>query len=198
MKVAILLAASVALSCSHPAERPPPPSAPPAAPARDPVASFEIVKAVLQSPRCVNCHPAGDAPLQGDDGHVHAQHVVRGPGGFGAPGLACSACHGPANPPDSYGPRMPPGVSTNWHLPPPEMKMVFEGLDTRELCEQIKDPERNGHKQVAELVEHVSSDPLVLWGWSPGYGRNPVPIAHAEFVSAFKAWADAGAPCAAR
>jgi hypothetical protein len=49
---------------------------------------------------------------------------------------------------------------------------------------------------MAGLLHHVSGDPLVLWGWSPGYGRKPVPIAHEEFVRAFKTWADAGAPCA--
>jgi hypothetical protein len=29
-------------------------------------------------------------------------------------------------------------------------------------------------------------------------GRTPVPVSHAEFIAAFKAWADAGAPCPAR
>jgi hypothetical protein len=33
--------------------------------------AFETVRAVLQHPRCQNCHPEGDAPLQGDDGHAH-------------------------------------------------------------------------------------------------------------------------------
>ncbi len=190
-----LAATSIGLSCSHPAGQAAPSSTPTS---RDPVASFEIVKAVLQSPRCVNCHPAGDAPLQGDDSHVHTQHVRRGPGGFGVAGLDCAACHGSANPPDSYGALAPPGVATGWHLPPPEMKMVFEGVGARALCEQLKDPERNGGKDMAALVRHVSADPLVLWGWSPGYGRKPVPIAHPDFVSAFKDWADAGAPCPPR
>jgi hypothetical protein len=82
---------------------------------------------------------------------------------------------------------MPPGVAAGWHLPPPEMKMV-----------QLKDPTRSGGKDIAGLVEHVSADPLVLWGWSPGFGRTPVPVPHAEFVSAFRTWADAGGPCPAR
>ena len=159
------------ISCSH-APAPAPPG-----PARaDPVASFEVVRAVLQSPRCVNCHPAGDAPLQGDDGHVHLQFVRRGPEGRGATGLACATCHARANPPDSYGAHMPPGVSTEWRLPPPEHKMVFAGLNSRMLCEQLKDPKRNGGKTMPALVHHVAGDPLVLWGWSPGFGRKPVYI----------------------
>ena len=60
-------------------------SAPPEA-----LAAFETVHGVLQSPRCVNCHPAGDQPLQGDDSHVHLQFVQRGPEGRGVPGLACA------------------------------------------------------------------------------------------------------------
>jgi hypothetical protein len=187
----------VAAACSH-APTPPPADAA-AAPAQQQtaaLASFEVVRTVLQSPRCVNCHPVGDAPLQGDDSHPHLQFVRRGPEGRGARGLACATCHGKANPPASYGPHEPPGVSTEWRLPPPERKMVFEGLSSRAICEQLKDPRRNGGKDLAALVHHVSDDPLVLWGWSPGFGRKPVPIAHAEFVRAFKTWTDAGAPCA--
>jgi len=41
-------------------------------------AAFMQVYRVLTSPRCQNCHPAGDAPLQGDDSHVHTQNVKRG------------------------------------------------------------------------------------------------------------------------
>jgi hypothetical protein len=89
-------------------------------------------------------------------------------------------------------------VSTGWRLPPAQHTMVFAGLTSAALCEQLKDPERNGGKSMAALIEHVSADPLVMWGWSPGYARKPVPIAHEEFVRAFKTWAAAGAPCAGR
>src|SRR5438552_13620750 len=94
---------------------------------QDGLAAFETVRAVLQHPRCQNCHIPGDAPLQFDAGSVHGQNVLRGPEGKGAPGLACSTCHSTANPPSSYGAHMPPGAP-NWNLPPPERKMVFIGL----------------------------------------------------------------------
>ena len=45
--------------------------------------AFEVVRSVLQHPRCQNCHIPGDAPLQGDDGHAHEPNVVRGPNGRG-------------------------------------------------------------------------------------------------------------------
>src|SRR5438874_10229057 len=162
------------------------------------LAAFETVRKVLQSPRCVNCHPAGDVPLQGDDGHLHEPPIARGPEGRGVAGISCSACHGKQNLPASYGAHMPPGVSTEWRLPPADHKLVFWGLDSKALCEQIKDPKRNGGKSLAELTHHMTEDALTLWGWSPGYGRKPVAISHDQFVRAYKTWADAGMPCATR
>src|SRR2546430_6128889 len=65
------------------------------------LAAFETVRAVLQHPRCQNCHIPGDAPLQLDDGRPHTMGVVRGSDGKGAPGLPCATCHGVTNPPTS-------------------------------------------------------------------------------------------------
>jgi hypothetical protein len=171
-------------------------SAPPAVAEKDGLAAFETVKAVLQNPRCQNCHIPGDAPLQLDAGVTHAQNVLRGSTGHGAAGLACATCHAAANPPASYGDRMPPGAP-GWRLPPPEHKMVFIGLSSGELCRHLKDPKENGGMDFAALTRHVEKDGIVLWGWSPGSGRAAVPVPHAEFVAKFKTWVAAGAPCAA-
>jgi hypothetical protein len=181
--------------CSHATPETPAPAAAAAKP-DEALASFELVRGVLQSPRCVVCHPRGDRPLQGDDLHVHLQNVQRGPKGQGAVGLACATCHGTANLPASYGPDMPPGVSTGWEMTTPQTKMVFERMSPRALCEQLKDPKRNGGRDMAALTAHMSS-PLVLWGWAPGTGRAPVSVPHARFLAAFKAWAAQGAPCPA-
>jgi hypothetical protein len=174
-------------------------SAPPTSPGQPThnpagVASFETIRAVLQHPRCQNCHPGGDAPLQGDDGRVHAMNVLRGPTGHGMAGAECTTCHGPANPPSNYGAHVPPGVSQGWHMPKPEEKLVFVGVTPNELCEQVKDPARNGGKDMAALRAHLD-DPLVTWGWDPGFGRAPVSTPYATFISAWEAWAAAGAPC---
>jgi mono/diheme cytochrome c family protein len=182
-------------ACSH-AQEPAAGKGPANAARPDALAAFETVRTVLQSPRCVNCHPAGDQPLQGDDSHIHLQFVQRGPEGRGVAGLGCATCHGKANPPDSYGDHMPPGVATEWRLPPKDNKMVFAGVSSHDLCEQIKDPKRNGGKDSAALFHHMSEDAITLWGWAPGYGRKPVAIPHDDFVRAFKTWQDAGAPCA--
>jgi hypothetical protein len=159
------------------------------------IAAFETVRAVLQHPRCQNCHIPGNAPLQFDEGLVHGQNVVRGPEGKGTLGFACSTCHATANPPASYGLHMPPGAP-NWHLPPPERKMVFIGLSSGDLCRTVKDKSQNGGKDLEALLEHVSHDKLVLWGWAPGVGRAPVSTPHAELVAKFREWVEAGAPCA--
>jgi hypothetical protein len=156
--------------------------------------AFETVRAVFQHPRCQNCHPAGDAPLQGDDSSVHAQNVLRGPTGFGVAGAECASCHGAANPPAAYGAATPPGTVKGWHMPPPEMKMVFVGVAPGALCRQIQDPVQNGGKDMAALRVHLD-DPLVVWGWNPGFGRTPVSTPRETFLAAWDAWESAGAPC---
>jgi hypothetical protein len=168
---------------------------PVAAPASgDGLVAFETMRVVFQNPRCQNCHPAGEAPLQGDNGQIHMQNVLRGPAGGGAVGLACTTCHGAANPPPSYGGHIPPGTSKPWRMPSPEMPMVFVGMTPHALCEQLKDPAKNGGRDLAALRTHLD-DPLVTWAWEPGNGRKPVPTPRADFIHAFEVWAGAGAPC---
>lgn len=159
--------------------------------------SFEIVRAVFQHPRCQNCHIPGNAPLQYDEGTPHAQNVVRGPNGHGFIAMECVTCHGVENRPPSYGDRAPPGAP-NWHLPPPETKMVFIGLSPRALCETIKNRRETGGKDLQAMHAHVRDDKLVAWGWNPGGGRSLPPFSKQETIAAFKTWMDAGAPCPAQ
>lgn len=155
------------------------------------VQAFGTVEQVFQHPRCANCHIEKDTP---GAGWVHPQSVVRGPDGHGAPGLPCATCHGEQNPPASFGGNAPPGAP-HWGLPPPDQKMAWFGLDSRQLCEMIQDRSRNGDRDLAALEKHVAEDKLVLWGWDPGGNREPVAVPHAEFVAKFREWAAAGAPC---
>jgi len=53
-------------------------------------AAFLAAYPVFMHPRCMNCHPKGDAPLQGEDSHIHAQNVQRGPDGKGLFALKCA------------------------------------------------------------------------------------------------------------
>lgn len=158
--------------------------------------AWEAVRGVLQHPRCQNCHPSGDAPLQGDDGKPHPMNVQRGPEGRGAVGMECVTCHGPANLPASYGAHVPPGVATGWRMPKPEEPLVFVGMSSQALCEQTKDPAHNGGMDQGALRHHLE-DPLVAWGWDPGVARTPIPTPRETFLAAWEAWATAGAPCPA-
>ncbi len=152
-------------------------------------AAFLDVYKVLMHPRCMNCHPSGGAPLQGDDSHVHAQNVKRGEDGKGKYALKCANCHQETNLP---GENMPPGNPT-WQLPKKDMPLVFQGKSPRELADQLKDPKRNGGKTLEQLLEHVTHDKLVLWGWEPGDGRTKPPLSHAEFAKKFREWVEKGA-----
>jgi hypothetical protein len=152
-------------------------------------AAFLQAYKVLMHPRCMNCHPAGDAPLQGDDSHPHSQNVQRGPDGKGKYALKCANCHQLANLP---GLNMPPG-NPNWHLPPPDMRMVFQGKSPRELALQLKDRKQNGNKTLDDLLQHVTEDKLVHGCWNPGDGRTKPPLTHAEFARKMREWIENGA-----
>ena len=149
---------------------------------------FKPVSEVLNHPRCMNCHPRDDRPRQGNDRHEHLQNVVRGVDDLGFVNMRCNSCHREENNPNSGVPGAP-----TWHLAP--ISMGWQGLGDAELCTTLKDEKRNGGKNVAALVEHMSSDKLVLWGWEPGGKRDPVSTPHDVFVKQLKAWEKAGAPC---
>ncbi|HEX6430184.1 MAG TPA: hypothetical protein VF008_20980 [Niastella sp.] len=151
------------------------------------VAAFMKVYKVLMSPRCMNCHPSGDIPLQGDDSHLHTMSPIRGKDGHGVYAMKCSNCHQPTNSP---GLNTPPG-NPKWALPPADMKMVFQGKSPRELALQIMDYNRNGHKNKKQLIEHAR-DTLVKAGWNMGEGRKPPPLSYKEFVKVWDEWINNG------
>ncbi|MET0244106.1 MAG: hypothetical protein ABW174_11590 [Flavitalea sp.] len=158
---------------------------------KDSIASIEAfgkVYTVLMSPRCMNCHPAGDVPLQGDDSHLHQMAPKRGKDGKGLTAMKCANCHQPANIP---GVGTPPG-NPKWALPPADMKMVFEGKTARQLAIQILDYKQNGHKNKQQLIEHAR-DTLVKSGWTMGENRKPPPLTYEEFVIAWDTWINKGA-----
>lgn len=155
------------------------------------VALFQEAGKVILHPRCVNCHPAGDRPLQTDAGRPHQPLVVRGADGHGAPGMECSTCHHDAN----FDPARVPG-HPKWHLAP--LSMAWEGKSLGQICEQIKDRKRNGNMDLKAIAHHMAEDSLVGTGWNPGAGRTPAPGTQAEFGALIRAWIDSGAACPAK
>lgn len=165
--------------------------------------AFEAAYPVFMHPRCMNCHPAGDAPLQGDDSRPHFYRVQRGPDGNGVSAARCSNCHQAANQPGLHAPpgaAHPPGdglppATPRWHLPGPKTPLVFQGRSAGDLCRQLRNRRQNGGLTREQLIAHVTSDTLVLWGWDPGEGRSRPPISHEEFVRDVTEWVDKGCGC---
>jgi len=153
-------------------------------------AMFTEAAKVLTHPRCVNCHPDGNRPRQGEDSHLHEPFVRRGPEGRGAPGLECSTCHTTAN----FNPVGIPGAQ-NWHLAP--LDFAWYGKTIADICEQIKDPARNGARTLEDIHTHLINDPLVTWGWNPDSGRHSAPGTQDIFVALIRGWIDDGAVCPA-
>lgn len=151
-------------------------------------AAFAEASKVLLHARCVNCHPPDDRPRQRAQHEEHDPPVVRGPDNHGPVGMTCATCHQVTN----VELARVPGAK-DWHLAP--LEMAWLGRTPAQICEQLKDPKRNGGKSLAQIVEHSAHDQLVGWAWNPGSGREPAPGTQAIFGELMAAWADNGAVC---
>jgi hypothetical protein len=175
------------------AEKPPTRTTASATQAATDGALFVEFVSVLRHPRCMNCHSRGDFPRQDNNSHPHTMNVRRGPEGNGVTAEKCGTCHQEHN---LAGAHMPPGAP-NWGLPPLTTPMIWQGLTDAQICRSIKDPKQNKNRNLDQLVEHLTEDKLVAWGWNPGEGRDPIPMSHDEFAAKVKQWRAAGAPCPA-
>lgn len=155
-------------------------------------AIFGEIGKLLTNPRCMNCHPAGDHPLQGNDQHEHIPPVWRGETGHLA--TNCAGCHTERNvtlhEAASY--RSIPG-HPRWGVAP--LSMAWEGRSLGDICRQLKDVNLNGGRDLALLQEHVAKDDLVAWAWNPGEGREPAPGNQQLAGQLVQAWIDSGAEC---
>ena len=210
----LALVTLVVLGCSSKATPPPPPAAHPptedAVPAPlQPVAAyagigdraarsralFAEAARVLTHPRCTNCHPSDGVPRQGLDQRPHEPRVTAGAEGHGGPGLPCASCHQEANV-TLVGATLAsvPG-NPKWALAPAAMAWV--GRSPGAICEQLKDPARNGGRDLEAIHHHLAHDELVGWGWAPGPGRQPAPGTQRALGELIRGWIDAGAACPA-
>ena len=155
-------------------------------------AIFAEIGKLLTHPRCMNCHPAGDHPLQDADHHLHMPPVWRSNDQH--LGSHCAECHTDHNftlhEAASY--QSIPG-HPRWGLAP--LSMAWEGKTVGDICRQLKDTDRNGGRDLAMLQEHIAKDDLVAWGWSPGLGREPAPGSQKTAGELVQAWINTGAQC---
>jgi hypothetical protein len=153
--------------------------------------SFDQVMKVVTHKRCMNCHPSGDIPRQGEDSHLHYLGVQRGVGGNGLAGYTCNTCHQSENNNFAGVPGAP-----HWALAP--ASMAWEGKSRVEIAKQIMDPARNGGRSTNEILKHLTEDELVLWAWKPGVNgegeaRELPPLGKEEWIAAVKDWIANGA-----
>lgn len=148
--------------------------------------AFQKIITVLKSPRCINCHPTGDVPRQGDIQRLHPFGVTRGEANHGGKVQQCATCHHTENMDFANVPGAP-----HWGLAP--KSMGWFGLSDIEIGKKLTDKNSNGGRSAQDLVKHMSSDSLVLWAWNPGKGRKKPPIELEEWKKVLIEWIENGA-----
>jgi mono/diheme cytochrome c family protein len=155
------------------------------------IEAYNTMMEVITHKRCVNCHPSGDRPLQGEDSHLHYFGVQRGEDNQGLAGYKCGTCHGKENNNYSGVPGAP-----HWALAP--IEFAWEGKTKSEIAKQMMDPKRNGGRSHADIIHHLTEDTLVLWAFDPGVNaegieREKPPVSKENYIKAVKDWIAAGA-----
>ncbi|MEE4454168.1 Isoquinoline 1-oxidoreductase subunit [Novosphingobium resinovorum] len=154
-------------------------------------AMFDEMARVIQHPRCLNCHPATREPLQRDlERHQPAVSMDKQ-----SRALECQTCHHEHNTPTFAGGIASIPGAHGWKLAPASMSWV--GKSRREICQALKDPAKNGKRDLAAIHEHMAQDHLVGWAWHPGGTLGPAPGTQASFGALVQAWIDTGAACPA-
>ena len=81
----------------------------------------------------------------------------------------------------------------DWQLAPVEADWF--GRSSVEICEQLRDPERNGDRDMLALAQHLDHDLILHWAWAPGGTREPAPYSLQEHINDILVWGTAGFPC---
>ena len=161
------------------------------------LAAWDRIYEVTSHPRCSNCHvgpsnvPMWSGPSYGKT-RSHGMNVNAGDSRIGAETLLCSTCHVERAGLNDL-PHAAPQVAMTWQLAPVEAEWF--GKSSVEVCNQLRDPERNGGRDHLDLAGHLEHDLILHWAWSPGGGREPAPYSLQEHVDDVLAWGVAGFPC---
>ena len=163
------------------------------------LAAWSRIYEVVSHPRCSNCHTgASDRPMWSGPSYgrtrVHGMNIRAGESRIGAETLPCRTCHvTTAEKIDNSVPHAAPQVSDAWRLAPVEADWF--GRSSAFICAQLRDPERNGDRTVADLADHLEHDVILHWAWAPGGGRVPAPYNLESHIADLIAWGEAGQPC---
>lgn len=155
---------------------------------------------VASHPRCANCHVgASERPMWSGPSYgrarPHGMNIYAGASRIGAESVLCSTCHvdatatGRGNPVPHAAPR----VVGAWRLAPVEAD--WYGKTSEEICEQLRDPARNGNRNFEQLAQHLGHDRILHWAWTPGGNREPAPRTLQDHIDDVLRWGSAGMPC---
>lgn len=164
----------------------------------DGLAAWARIYEVTSHPRCSNCHVGADnipmwsGPSYGKP-QKHGMNINAGESRIGAEFIACSTCHAQREGINDM-PHAAPQVAMTWRLAPVEAEWF--GKSSNEVCNQLRDPARNGDRDVMAIAQHLDHDLILHWAWQPGGGREPAPYSLQEHVNDVLAWGVAGQPCA--
>ena len=168
--------------------------------ASDALAAWDRIHDVASHPRCLNCHVGEDEiPLWGtvaQPDRPHGMAIVAGDSRIGTAGLSCRTCHQTSTRPNRVE-HAAPHTGMDWQLAPVDFQWV--GRTSAEICQQMRDPDRNGGRDAAGLVEHILHDAeligFITWSFDPGAGRAPAPGSLQSHLEDMAIWTAAGMPC---
>lgn len=168
----------------------------------DGLAAWDSIHDVVTHPRCLNCHVGeDDIPLWGtpeEPDRIHGMAINAGDSRIGAEGLSCNACHQTSTRPNTV-PHAAPQTGMDWRLAPVEFQWIDRS--SAEICAQMRDPDRNGSRDAAGLIEHILHDAeligFITWSFDPGAGRDPAPGSLQAHLEDMAIWTAAGMPCPA-
>ncbi len=157
--------------------------------------SWQRIYEVASHPRCANCHVGkSDRPMWSGPSftktQVHGMNIRAGNSRIGAETLLCSTCHMDQNSKNLGG---APGVADIWKLAPVDADWFGQTSDF--ICQQLRDPQRNGNRSYLELAQHLDHDVILHWAWAPGGNREPAPRSLQDHIDDILAWGVAGMPC---
>lgn len=165
------------------------------------LANWQKFFEIASHPRCANCHAGDDnrpmwsGPSYGKT-RPHGMNINAGESRVGAETVACATCHNQLSKPNPDANRMPhspPRVAMPWQLAP--VQAAWFGKSSSYICNQLKDPERNGDRTIRDLAAHLDHDQVLRWAWQPGGNREPAPYSLQEAMDFLMKWGAAGAPC---
>lgn len=165
------------------------------------LAAWNKIHAVVSHPRCASCHVDDKAvPMWIGDYYggtrPHGMNIQGGESRSGEETLPCATCHRTSTKPNLV-PRAAPHAGIDWMLAPAQF--VWFGKTSSEICQQMRDPKRNGGRDGAGLVEHIVHDRdvqgFIAWGFDPGGGRESPPGTLQQHLDDMVKWTSAGMPC---